>query len=163
MSAAFAAYEDWKRLGEAVRLARRRHPSGEFVDMKRWARRVGRSSRLLQGLERGEPVGADTRERIEAVLGWPKDRCAEILAGADMVVRDDGTLVFQPASMTSSNVTRLRVSDEQWAHRLDRPDVPPRVRRAILATLEARRREEEARRGEEEALVALFDALADES
>lgn len=58
--------EHWKALGEWVSVAR--HQS-DYSDMKKWAAAVGRSTRMLQGLERGETVGAKTIEAIAEVLG----------------------------------------------------------------------------------------------
>lgn len=59
---------DWKRLGLAVQGARMRQP--DLRDMNEWASVVGRSPRLLQGLERGERVGAPTLRLIEEILKW---------------------------------------------------------------------------------------------
>jgi hypothetical protein len=42
----------------------------EWKDMGAWVDAVGRSSRLLLGLERGEQVGAPTLRTIEELLGW---------------------------------------------------------------------------------------------
>lgn len=41
----------------------------EHRDMEVWAREVGRSTRTLRGLERGERVGIDTLEAVAEVLG----------------------------------------------------------------------------------------------
>lgn len=70
--------EDWKRLGELVREARMQagHRSTE-----RWAHLVGRSTRVVQGLERGERQGNGTLQRIEAALDWPAGTAHRILAG----------------------------------------------------------------------------------
>ena len=58
--------EHWQALGDLVGTAR--HQAG-YSDTKRWAEAVGRSSRVLLGLERGEPVGPKTIEAIAETLG----------------------------------------------------------------------------------------------
>lgn len=58
---------DWKRLGTAVQAARLR---ARYDDMKDWAALVGRSTRQMQGLERGEQVGAPTLRLVETALSW---------------------------------------------------------------------------------------------
>jgi transcriptional regulator with XRE-family HTH domain len=58
--------ENWKALGEWVADARAQ--SG-LSDTKAWATAVGRSSRMLLGLERGEPVGPKTIEAVGQALG----------------------------------------------------------------------------------------------
>lgn len=72
------SFEDWQRLGEAVRKARRlagRRNTNE------WAAHVGRSSRVLLGLERGEPQGDDTLELVERALGWVSGSADRVLSG----------------------------------------------------------------------------------
>lgn len=68
---------DWKRLGTAVQAARIR---AGHDDMAEWADRVGRSTRVLLGLERGESTGAATLRRIEDVLAWPVGHADRILS-----------------------------------------------------------------------------------
>lgn len=68
--------ENWKALGEWVSVAR--HQAG-YSDTKRWAHVVGRSTRMLLGLERGEPVGAKTIEAISEALGVANWAVFEIL------------------------------------------------------------------------------------
>lgn len=68
----------WQRLGRAVKEARK---EAGYADMKAWALKVERTSRTLLGLERGEPTGDATLERIEAELDWPKGRVQAILSG----------------------------------------------------------------------------------
>lgn len=60
-------HSDWKRLGTAVQSARIR---AGWEDMTDWVDAVGRSSRVLLGLERGETTGAVTLRRIEELLHW---------------------------------------------------------------------------------------------
>lgn len=67
---------DWERLGAAVLAARRR---AGHRDMKEWALLVGKSTRILLGLERGEPVGRNTLRDIEELLHWPPGYCDVIL------------------------------------------------------------------------------------
>lgn len=67
-----------KRLGAEVRQARKR---AGFSRTPEWADKIGRSDRVLLGLERGESVGADTYAAVAAALGWSLDRLYSILAG----------------------------------------------------------------------------------
>jgi hypothetical protein len=60
----------WELLGRTVRYMRQR---AGYRTTKSWADVLGRSTRTVLGLERGEPVGEDTLERIAAVLSWPPD------------------------------------------------------------------------------------------
>lgn len=68
---------DWRRLGTAVQAARLRHDGWD--DTNEWASVIGRSSRVLLGLERGEQTGARTLRRVEEVLSWPPGWCDRIL------------------------------------------------------------------------------------
>jgi hypothetical protein len=70
--------EDWQALGRAV--YRGRVKAG-FRDTALWAARIGRSTRVLLGLERGEPTGRRTLLMIEEALDWPAGWCDLILAG----------------------------------------------------------------------------------
>lgn len=56
---------------------RRRHEG--LANMANWSDAIGRSSRVLLGLERGEPTGAKTLRRIEEVLHWPPGYADRIL------------------------------------------------------------------------------------
>lgn len=56
----------WKALGAEVNTSRMQ---AGYTDTAKWAEAVGRSSRMLLGLERGEPVGAKTIEAIAEALG----------------------------------------------------------------------------------------------
>jgi hypothetical protein len=49
--------EDWKALGRAVYSAR---VKAGYRDTARWAATLGRSTRVVLGLERGEPTGRRT-------------------------------------------------------------------------------------------------------
>lgn len=69
----------WERLGREIKTARRR---GGMSDSALWAQKIGRSTRTLLGLERGEPTGDDTLLRIEEALGWPTGRCIDLLESA---------------------------------------------------------------------------------
>lgn len=66
-----------RRLGAAVRSARKRRGFRETTD---WAAAVGRSGRSLLGFERGESMGDETRERIELALGWPPEVATAIVS-----------------------------------------------------------------------------------
>lgn len=68
--------EHWQALGDLVGTAR--HQAG-YSDTKRWAEAVGRSSRMLLGLERGEPVGPKTIEAIAETLGIANWSLFEVL------------------------------------------------------------------------------------
>ena len=59
--------ENWKALGRWLHDARMEYL--EYREMRRFADVVGRSTRQLQGLERGEPVGVKTLEAVSAALG----------------------------------------------------------------------------------------------
>lgn len=72
------SHEAWKRLGSAVQAARMRRD--DWADTAEWASVVGRSTRVMLGLERGEPTGAKTLRRIEDLLGWPVNYCDKILS-----------------------------------------------------------------------------------
>lgn len=66
--AAMRKYPDikWQRLGRWVHDTRLQ---AGLSDMDEWARVVGRSTRQLRGLERGEPVGPKTIELVAEALG----------------------------------------------------------------------------------------------
>lgn len=66
----------WQRLGRLVRAARVKAGYGES---REWSARVGRSTRMLLGLERGEPVGDATLARVAESLGWPIERIYDTL------------------------------------------------------------------------------------
>lgn len=59
--------EAWRAFGRVVHSARIK---AGFSDLKAWIEAVGRSDRMLLGLERGEPVGRGTLRNVEAALGW---------------------------------------------------------------------------------------------
>lgn len=86
------APDDWARLGQAVFEARSESGLSKTTD---WVAQVGRSSRILLGLERGEQTGSGTLERIEDALGWPRGSTHRLLAGGvtdwrDLAVGGDG-------------------------------------------------------------------------
>lgn len=62
--------EDWRRLGRRVYQARIR---AGYSDTQQWATAVGRSTRMLLGLERGEAVGNGTLDLVAATLEWPDE------------------------------------------------------------------------------------------
>lgn len=76
---------DWKRLGRAVYSAR---VAEGFGDTQQWCDIVGRSDRMLLGLERGESVGKGTLRLIEDALGWDAGQAFTILDGATPPTRD---------------------------------------------------------------------------
>lgn len=59
--------DHWRLLGRLVFSARTR---AGYTDTQRWSEAVGRSSRMVLGLERGEAVGKGTLDRVAAVLDW---------------------------------------------------------------------------------------------
>jgi hypothetical protein len=61
----------------AVQSARIR---GGWTEIGDWADAVGRSTRILLGLERGETTGSATLRRIEDLLKWRPGYAGEILA-----------------------------------------------------------------------------------
>jgi hypothetical protein len=70
--------QDWQALGRAVYSARAR---AGYRDTAKWAARIGRSTRVLLGLERGEPTGGRTLLLVEEALGWPAGWTDRILTG----------------------------------------------------------------------------------
>lgn len=72
--------ENWKRLGEWVHDAR---VQAGLSDTTKWAARVGRSTRVLLGLERGEPVGAKTIEAVAEALGVANWAVFQVLTHGD--------------------------------------------------------------------------------
>jgi hypothetical protein len=72
--------EDWKALGRAVYSAR---VKAGYRDTARWAATLGRSTRVVLGLERGEPTGRRTLLMVEEALDWPLGWCDLILTGKE--------------------------------------------------------------------------------
>lgn len=68
--------DDWARLGRIVRKERK---AQGFRDTKKWADAVGRSSRVLLGLERGEPTGYETLELVSEALNKDSEWCQFVL------------------------------------------------------------------------------------
>ncbi len=81
-------YDDdaWLRLGRAVKRARL---EAGYSDTKRWAAAVGRSSRMLLGLERGEPVGDGTLDRVAIALKWAQETPYRFLADPEFGKPDE--------------------------------------------------------------------------
>jgi len=69
--------DHWQALGRWVQEARMQ--VSDWRDMEGWARTVGRSSRQLRGLERGEQVGIGTIEAVAHALGVADWRLLDIL------------------------------------------------------------------------------------
>ena len=108
---------DWSRLGRAVYSARMR---AGYQDTKKWADHVGRSTRTLLGLERGEEVGTGTITAIEIALGWPPQWAYSVLN--DPSIGPPPARFVSPASDADSvteDEFRYRrpegMSEEQWA------------------------------------------------
>ena len=67
--------ENWRTLGRYVK--RRRLPIE--ADMGEWAAKVGRSTRVLLGLERGESQGLNTVALVASALGVDAEVLFDIL------------------------------------------------------------------------------------
>jgi hypothetical protein len=105
--------EDWSRLGREVRRARK---GTGFADTTKWAQAVGRSSRVVLGLERGEPTGEETLELVSLALDKDADWCRRILDRENSAVRPE----LDPASGWKLN--EIDVGDDQVSVRLSRRD-----------------------------------------
>lgn len=70
---------DWRRLGQEIAQARL---AAGHRDTAAWADKVGRSTRVLLGLERGERQGRKTLEAVELALEWPAGKAHRILFGS---------------------------------------------------------------------------------
>lgn len=86
-----------------MRQARR---AAGFSKTPAWAAKVGRSDRVLLGLERGEAVGPDTYAAVAEAIGWPLSRVYDILNGAPVRAGDHLRPVPSPLA---------DVSDEELA------------------------------------------------
>lgn len=132
-------HPDWVRLGRAVYSARSRSGYG---DMTIWADRVGRSTRMLLGLERGERVGRGTLEAIEAALEWPTGHSHAVLSGAvvtafpvsaagpsaELAALTDDQLIAELSARLASRTRRGTdgtVSPIQWRRGQDNADMDP--------------------------------------
>lgn len=82
----------WQRLGRLVRAARVKAGYGES---REWSARVGRSTRMLLGLERGEPVGDATLARVAESLGWPIERIYDTLGEGSVSAKTQQELVAE--------------------------------------------------------------------
>lgn len=91
----------WEALGSWVNVARHQ---ADYADTKKWADAVGRSTRMLLGLERGEPVGAKTLEAIAEALGVTNWSLFEIL--------DKGQADWASSSGQAVEDARKRYEDE---------------------------------------------------
>lgn len=120
--------DDWERLGRIVR--RERKEQG-FRDTTKWAQVVGRSSRVLLGLERGEPTGEETLELVSEALNYDSQWAALILEDRRRtapVGPGDDTLAFvakagdRPAgpTLTDEEVLALIRENRRLADELER-------------------------------------------
>lgn len=95
-----------QRLGRLVRQTRRARGLGKTAE---WAAKVGRSDRVLLGLERGEAVGADTYAAVADALGVRVDFVYGALDGVDVRLADYESIKSPtPPALTS-------VSDDELA------------------------------------------------
>lgn len=102
---------DWERLGQWVKSHR---VAAGYESMKLWADAVGRSTRQLLGLERGEPVGDTTLVKIEHLLDWPPGTAKGVLRGGIPI-----------RAVQEKPQHELRLDDDQVEVRLRRLDGRP--------------------------------------
>lgn len=98
--------------------------------MKEWALQVERSTRQLQGLERGEPVGEKTLQRVALTLGRELSVLIDLLAETEELssvspADDDGDFgtikARKPANMSDEDFKRLLTEyQEEIEWKLDR-------------------------------------------
>jgi hypothetical protein len=104
--------QDWQALGRAVYSARAR---AGYRDTAKWAARIGRSTRVLLGLERGEPTGGRTLLLVEEALDWPSGWTDRILTGE---VSGPPELASVGSSDDAAPLFRYQrppgLSDEEW-------------------------------------------------
>ncbi len=96
--------EDWQALGREVQRARMAAGMG---DTKAWVRAVGRSDRILLGLERGEHVGPKTLTLVAEALGWPTGKPYDILNGR----LAEQSFVASPGPVAEQTVTEQAILD----------------------------------------------------
>lgn len=101
--------EAWQRLGKLVRRQRKRVG---FENSNDWAAAVGRSSRVLLGLERGEKTGEDTLGRVEQLLGWAEDSCQRVLDGGEPTLASEDRPAGPSLSVVPTTVVPVPPSDE---------------------------------------------------
>lgn len=98
--------EAWRRLGKLIRRQRTRLR----IDTDEWASLVGRTSRVLLGLERGEKTGEETLRRVEELLGWAEGSIESILAGGEPTLVPEQPTQGRPLSVVPT--TMEQVPDE---------------------------------------------------
>lgn len=97
--------DHWLALGQWVHDAR--HQAG-ITDTRQWEQAVGRSSRMLLGLERGETVGAGTLKGIAEALDVPLARLYRILesGSAPLHTWSDAEDAAEPIHVHAAQVFR---------------------------------------------------------
>lgn len=128
--------EDWARLGRVVR--RERKLQG-FRDTARWAAVVGRSSRSLLGLERGEAVGDETLELVSEALNKGAQWAALILENR----MTDGDTRANPepqGEVNGSSVGGNRKGQEPYLSRREGPNLSDVSTDALLEEIAKRAR-----------------------
>lgn len=121
-----------KRLGRAVRRARR---AAGLAKTAEWADKVGRSDRVLLGMERGEPAGPDTYAAVAEALGWPTARIYDLLED-----RADQPPVTGTEDDESGNGLRARIESA--------PELDEWARKQLLAIYDNEIERQAAERGE---------------
>lgn len=118
-------HEDWARLAAVIKEARKTHG---LRDIKLWASKIQRSTRIAYGLDRGEPAGEGTLENVEDALDWPRRWTVRILDGLEAGPPPGKATVTEENPGPEGEVDRGSVSSRQQdggyvAHR--HPDDPP--------------------------------------
>lgn len=126
--------ENWKKLGKWVGVARRGAGFGELAD---WVAAVGRTDRVLLGLERGETVGDGTLRGIAHALGADLATLYSILStGSVGPPGQDAGYVASPGERVASGVTDDEVLREIRAMRADMEGLRAEVRADLGALSE---------------------------
>jgi hypothetical protein len=95
----------WEDLGRAVRSARL---ALGFSNSRVWAMKVGRTDRVLLGLERGEAVGPNTLALVENALGKAPGWAHRFMAGAEEEVAHAEVVVVVEGPKESEVLDAIR-------------------------------------------------------
>ncbi len=116
--------DQWRAFGRLVHAERMKQGYGDVVV---WADRVGRSTRVIYGLERGEPIGAKTLLAVGEALGWSVEATYDALESGKLPT------TFGEVIETARAQTLKGASDFDLASELERRF---RERNARIAELE---------------------------